>query len=66
MILGLSCPSVSTASTSLTTSIPLITWPKTTCFPLSQGQSFKVIKNCEPLVLGPELAMAKRPSLERE
>ena len=36
-------------------------WPKMVCLPLSCGTAASVMKNCEPLVLGPELAMARRP-----
>ena len=63
VVFGLSCESVSKASTSLTTSIPLSTWPKTTCFLSSHGVSFKVIKNCEPFVSLPEFAIESKPSL---
>ena len=34
----------------------MITWPKTTCLPLSQGVWEVHRKNWEPLVLGPALA----------
>lgn len=44
-----------------TTSIPSVTSPKTTCFPSSQSVLSQVIKNWEPLVLGPELAMDSKP-----
>ena len=37
----------------LTTSMPLVTYPNTTCLPSSQGASTVVRKNCEPLVAGP-------------
>src|SRR5262245_48678733 len=44
-----------------TTSMPSITEPNTTCLPSSQGVLAVVRKNCEPLVLGPELAMLRMP-----
>ena len=50
-----------TASTALTTSIPCLTLPKTTCFPSSQAVSEVQRKNCDPLVLGPALAMERIP-----
>ena len=50
-----------TASIFFTTSMPWTTLPKTTCLPSSQGVATVVIKNCEPLVLGPELAIDRRP-----
>jgi hypothetical protein len=37
--------------------------PKTTCFPSSQLVWAVVMKNWEPLVLGPELAIESRPGL---
>ena len=37
----------------LTTSMPSTTWPKTTCLPSRKGVGTVVMKNCEPLVLGP-------------
>jgi hypothetical protein len=46
-------------STILTTSSPLVTFPKTTCLPFKWGQSTVVIKNYEPLVFGPAFAMLK-------
>src|SRR5262249_4143949 len=47
----------------VTTSIPLVTWPKRLyCLPSLWRQSTVVMKNCEPLVLGPELAMARAPA----
>jgi hypothetical protein len=38
-------------------SFPYTTLPKTVCFPSSQGQGTNVIKNCEPLVFLPALAI---------
>jgi len=37
--------------------LPSISFPNTVCFPLSQGQGTKVMKNWEPFVLGPAFAM---------
>lgn len=45
---------VRTFSILRTTSIPSTTRPKTTCLSLSHGVSAVVMKNWEPLVLGPE------------
>ena len=44
-----------------TTSWPSITWPKTECLPSSQGVATCVMKNCEPLVFGPALAIESTP-----
>lgn len=41
--------------------IPSITLPKTTCFPSSQGVGAVVMKNWDPLVLGPALAIERAP-----
>ena len=38
-----------------------ITRPKTECLPSSQGVATCVMKNCEPLVFGPELAIDSTP-----
>ena len=53
-----------TASMALTTFILFssATFPKTTCLQSSQAVGAVVKKNCDPLVLGPELAMLKRPA----
>ncbi len=48
-------------SIALTTSIPFNTRPNTTCLPSSHGVLTVVMKNCEPLVLGPALAMLNNP-----
>jgi hypothetical protein len=40
-------------------SCPSITFPNTTCFPFNHGVSPSVIKNCDPLVLGPALAIER-------
>ena len=37
--------------------------PNTTCFPSSQGVATVVMKNCEPFVFGPALAMERRNGL---
>lgn len=42
-----------------TTSAPLTTRPKTVCLPSSQGVGTVVMKNCEPLVCGPALAIER-------
>src|SRR6185436_1534382 len=44
-----------------TTSWPLITRPKTVCFPFSHSVGRWVRKNCEPFVSGPELAIESEP-----
>ena len=45
-----------------TTSMPEVTSPKTVCLPSSHGASGVVtMKNCDPLVSGPALAMASAP-----
>ena len=54
---GLSFLSVRTFSSAMTTSEPLVTRPKTVCLPSSRGIAAVVMKNCEPLVLGPQLAI---------
>ncbi len=38
---------------SVTRSMPSSTFPNTTCLPSSQGVGRVVMKNCDPLVLGP-------------
>ncbi|KYN11525.1 hypothetical protein ALC57_16308 [Trachymyrmex cornetzi] len=43
------------------TSIPLRTCPKTTCFPSSQSVLAVHMKNCDPFVFGPELAIDRVP-----
>ena len=42
---GLSYMSTRTAPIFLMTSMPSITWPKTTCFPSKCGLGFNVMKN---------------------
>ena len=50
-------------SSSLTTLHPLVTLPKTTCFPSRCGVGTVVMKNCEPLVFSPAFAIERRPRL---
>src|SRR5262245_53436509 len=50
-------------SSFFTMSEPSITSPKTTCLPSSQAVTTVVMKNCEPLVFGPELAIERRNGL---
>ena len=45
------------------TSMPCVTCPKMLCFPSSQGVGTWVIKNWEPLVLAPALAIESTPGL---
>jgi len=56
---GLSFLSVLTFSICWTTSIPFTTLPNTVCLLSSHGVATVVIKNWEPLVLGPALAMER-------
>src|SRR5262245_3124855 len=49
------------ASIFFTTSMPSTTLPNTTCLPSSQAVWIVQRKNCEPLVLGPALAMLSTP-----
>ena len=44
-------------SMACTTSEPLVTRPNTVCFPSSHGVATVVMKNCDPFVFGPALAM---------
>ena len=45
-----------------TTSMPSVTSPNTVCLPSSHGAAAVVtMKNCEPLVSGPALAIASAP-----
>ena len=50
------------ASICHTTSMPPSTRPKTTWWPSSHGVSWVVMKNCEPLVSGPALAIESVPA----
>src|SRR5919197_2108467 len=59
---GRSRASRSTPEMSSTTSCPSTTWPKTVCLPSSHEHSSAVtMKNCEPFVFGPALAIASAP-----
>mmetsp|Transcript_18531 Transcript_18531/g.37481 ORF Transcript_18531/g.37481 Transcript_18531/m.37481 type:complete len:241 (-) Transcript_18531:620-1342(-) len=49
------------ASIALTTSMPMTTLPKTTCFPSSHVVFAVHRKNCEPFVPGPALAIESTP-----
>jgi hypothetical protein len=52
----------STSEIASTTSSPFVTRPKTVCLPSSQEHSSATtMKNCEPLVFGPALAIASAP-----
>src|SRR4051812_23516023 len=48
------------ASIFFTRSDPSLTSPKTTCLPSSQLVTTVVMKNCEPFVFGPALAIDRR------
>ena len=61
-LVGRSCASVATAPILLTTSIPAQTRPKIVCLPSRNGAGASVMKNWDPLVLGPELAIASTPA----
>ena len=59
---GLSRPSVSVPSMRSMTSMPSVTSPKTVCLPSSHGAaSIVTMKNCDPFVFGPALAIASLP-----
>ena len=58
---GLALSSVVSSSISCTNSIPLSILPNTTCLPSRCGVGTVVMKNCEPFVPGPALAMLNRP-----
>ena len=58
---GLSCLSVFDFSMACTTSEPLVTLPNdTVCLPSSHGVAAVVMKNCDPLVLGPRVGHGHR------
>eukprot|EP00755_Sulcionema_specki_P016930 Sspe_Gene.1053::Locus_359_Transcript_2_3_Confidence_0.500_Length_1006::g.1053::m.1053 len=59
---GLSRGLVEVFSIFRTTSIPSTTFPKTTCRPSSHEVSAVVMKNCDPLVFLPALAMERHPT----
>ena len=50
-----------TRSIARTTSMPSTTDPKTTCLPSSHAVLEVQMKNCDPLVPGPALAMDNTP-----
>ena len=54
---------VQRADLSRVSDLPSITRPNTTCLPSKNGAGFVVMKNCEPLVLGPLLAMLSKKGL---
>ncbi len=59
---GRSRGSRATCEIASTTSMPEVTRPKTVCLPSSHGHASAVtMKNCDPFVFGPELAMARYP-----
>ena len=60
---GLSLRPVFTLPIFSTTSIPCTTVPKIVCLLSSQSVGPKVMKNWEPPVFGPRLAMARTPIL---
>lgn len=53
---------VPSASMARTTDIPSVTLPKTTCLPFNHGVSAVVMKNCDPFVFGPALAIDRHPT----
>src|SRR5262249_27261409 len=57
---GLSLASRGTRAIALTTAMPPH-WPKIVYFPSRSACATSVMKNCEPAVPGPALAMASRP-----
>src|SRR5690606_15280652 len=57
---GLSIWSVATSEMATTTSLPSTTSPKIVCRPLSQSVVPTVMKNWDPLLFGPALAIASR------
>ena len=62
-VVGLSSESRGTFDIASTMSCPVTTSPKMVCLPFSHGVGATVMKNCDPLVFGPELAMARIPGL---
>lgn len=60
---GLSVPTpVGTLPSLCTVDMPSLTRPKIVCLPSNQGVGASEIKNCDPLVLGPALAMERTPA----
>ena len=62
-VTGRSPGAVGTWVIALITSTPSMTSPKIVCLPFSHGVAATVMKNCEPLVPGPALAIASRYGL---
>src|SRR5215469_17053967 len=62
---GLSCVLRATLEILSTTSCPSTTSPKMVCLPVSHDVGATVMKNWQPLVLGPELAIASLPGLSK-
>uniref|UniRef100_H2YDC9 Uncharacterized protein n=1 Tax=Ciona savignyi TaxID=51511 RepID=H2YDC9_CIOSA len=60
-LIGLSPEAVGFFSISATTSIPDTTFPNTTCFPSNHGVFTVVMKNWDPFVSFPALAMLRYP-----
>src|SRR5215472_6405660 len=63
--LGRSCAPRAAVEILSTMSCPSMTSPKIVCFPVSHSVGATVMKNCEPLVFGPALAMASLPFLSK-
>ena len=59
---GLSVAVVCTFPIFCTTDIPFATRPKIECFPSRKGVGARVMKNWEPFVSGPELAIEIIPA----
>lgn len=59
---GRSFLSVSTIPIRFTTCIPVYTLPNIACFPSNHCVGANVMKNCEPFVSGPELAIERIPA----
>lgn len=59
---GLSSAPVGTSPMRFTIAMPFLTRPKMVCLPSSHGVGASVMKNCDPLVLGPEFAMLSTPA----
>lgn len=62
-VAGLLSPLTRVFSTLCTTSIPSITLPKTTCLLFKNGVGTVVMKNWQPLLSLPELAMLSKPGV---
>ena len=59
---GRSLASVRATPIRFTTFMPDEMRPKTVCFPSRKGVGANVMKNCEPFVLGPALAIERMPA----